>query len=86
MILEWLLAINLIGGSVLALDKRRATTRKWRIPESYLHVLELAGGVFLMLPLMYVIRHKNQKTTYYLWSWVIGVGWIILLTWLAHLI
>jgi len=44
-----------------------------------LHVLELLGGVFANMVLMYSIHHKNRKFKYYGVTWVVMMGWIVIL-------
>jgi uncharacterized membrane protein YsdA (DUF1294 family) len=74
----WIVSINIIAVSVFIYDKQAACSRKRRIPELWLHLFELMGGVFGMIPMMYCIRHKNRKFAYYSVSWIIMIGWIIL--------
>ena len=76
MILYYLLIISVIAGIVFASDKQKARSKKRRIPEKRLHLFELAGGVFAVLVLMFVIRHKNRKSSYYIYTWLILVLWL----------
>ena len=51
--------------SILALwctisDKRRAGSRRWRIPEAWLLAIGAVGGAPVMLLTMLVIRHKTR--------------------------
>lgn len=71
--------ISVVSALVFAFDKYRAKQAKWRVPEATLHMLEAAGGVVAVLVLMYTIRHKNAKFSYY------GVTYLILVVWLAAL-
>jgi len=73
--LTYLVIINLVSGFVFSIDKNAAIKGRRRIPERTLHVLELLGGVFANLILMYTLRHKNRKFSYWVWTWVIGIGW-----------
>ncbi len=72
----YLLAVGVVGVIMLCTDKYKATHEKWRIKERTLHIKEFIGGIFLMLPAMYVIRHKNRKLAYYWISWAALVLWI----------
>lgn len=72
----YILVINFFSAIFFCADKRRATKGKRRIPESFLHLLELVGGVFIIIPLMLIIRHKNQKMSYKLLSFIILGLWI----------
>lgn len=72
----YLIIINIIAGILFCADKRRATKEKRRIPESILHLFELIGGIFTVIFLMFTIRHKNQKLSYKLISFIILALWI----------
>jgi uncharacterized membrane protein YsdA (DUF1294 family) len=75
----YLLIINGLASIVFWLDKRKAIKHKYRTPEIKLHLYEVLGGVFIILPLLYLIRHKNRKISYYFWTYLIFAGWIALL-------
>lgn len=64
------------------LDKKRALLNRWRIPESYLHLLELLGGWPGALLAQQDFRHKLTKASYQHRFWAIvavhGVFWILL--------
>ena len=72
----YLLAIGIVGVIFLCTDKYKATHEKWRIKERTLHTFEWIGGVFLMLPTMYIIRHKNRKVAYYWITYAALVAWV----------
>jgi len=76
-ILSYLLIINLLSGILFVYDKHTAIKNHRRVPESTLHVLELLGGVFANMVLMYSIHHKNRKFRYYGVTWVVMMGWIV---------
>lgn len=76
----YLLAVGVIGVIMLCTDKYKATHEKWRIKERTLHIMEFLGGIFLMLPMMYVIRHKNRKVAY---NWI---SWTAIILWTAGLV
>ena len=71
--------INLLSGFIFAYDKNAAIRGRRRIPERTLHILELLGGVFANLLLMYTLHHKNRKFSYCAWAWVIMIGWVIII-------
>ena len=56
-----MILINLAAAGIFARDKRLARQGRERIPERTLHLLEALGGCFAILPLMYLIHHKNRK-------------------------
>jgi uncharacterized membrane protein YsdA (DUF1294 family) len=77
--LIYLLIINLLNGIIFANDKRAAMKNCHRTPERTLHILEMMGGVFANFLLMYSIHHKNRKFRYYGVTWVVMMGWVIIL-------
>ncbi len=81
-LLPYLLIIGIIGVIFLRTDKYKATHEKWRIKERTLHILEFLGGVFLMLPAMYIIRHKNKKASFYVITYVALAVWLMALFYL----
>jgi len=78
--LIYLGVINLVSGMMFIADKRAAIKNHRRIPERTLHVLEMLGGVFMNLILMYSIHHKNRKFKYYGVAWVVMIGWVVILS------
>ncbi len=63
-------------------DKKRALRSRWRIPESYLHLLELLGGWPGALMAQKDFRHKLTKNSYQRIFWSIvalhGLVWALL--------
>jgi len=74
----YLIIINLIGGFFFYIDKKAAVKNRVRIPERTLHLFELIGGVFSIIVLIYLLRHKNQKFSYWIWTWLLFIGWILI--------
>ena len=74
--ITYLIIINIIATILFCADKRKAKKDKRRIPESILHLFELMGGIFSVIFLMFTIRHKNQKMSYKLISFIILALWI----------
>ncbi len=68
--------INLLSGFIFAYDKNADIRGRRRIPERTLHLLEVLGGVFANLLLMYSLRHKNRKFSYWVWTWLVIIGWL----------
>jgi len=64
---------NLVGFTLIMLDKRRAIRDEWRIREHTFFLWALAFGTTGILLGMYVFRHKTRH-----WSFVVGmpVIWI----------
>lgn len=69
--------ISVISAILFLLDKQLAKKHKTRIPEKILHTFELLGSVFVIIPLMYIIHHKNKKFGYYWITYAILLLWII---------
>ncbi len=82
-LLLYLAVINVVAELVFLYDKRAAIMKDGRVPERVLHILELAGGVFLAFPLLFVFRHKNRKRRYWLTSLAILAAWVAAL-WLLR--
>ncbi len=75
----YLILINIVSGIIFYSDKQKAKKKQRRIPEKTLHILEFLGGVFTILFLMYSIRHKNAKKSYYTKTYIALLFWIILI-------
>jgi len=72
----YLIIVNIIAALLFCADKRRAIKKKNRVPESILHLFELIGGIFTIIFLMFIIKHKNKKTSYKLISFITLALWI----------
>ena len=59
--LLYLVFINLIGLVTVWYDKALARSRKYRIPESRLLLIALAGGAFGVFLGMYIFKHKTEN-------------------------
>ena len=80
-IVIYLIIINITSGIIFSYDKQLSKKKnKRRIPEINLHIFEFLGGVFANILLMYTLRHKNRKFSYYWFSWLVIIGWVFLLT------
>ena len=75
-LIYYLLLINLVSGIIFFTDKQKAKNKKRRISEKTLHLFEFAGGVFANIFLMYIIRHKNKKTKYFIITYIALILWI----------
>ena len=75
----YMIVINIASGILFSYDKHAAIKNHRRIPELTLHILEILGGVFANLLLMYSIHHKNRKFRYYGVTWIVMMGWIALM-------
>ena len=64
---------NIVGLSVMGIDKRRAILHKWRIPEKTLFIVSLLGGSIGTWAGMYLFHHKTKH-----WYFVIGMTLILI--------
>ena len=71
----YLVIVNVATAALFTYDKVAAHKGKRRIPELSLHGFELAGGVFSVVVLMYVIHHKSRKMSYYLKTYMFLIFW-----------
>lgn len=61
MIGYFLLAINLIAFGCFGIDKFKAISGRWRIPEKYLLLLAIGGGSLGAIMGMIIFNHKVNK-------------------------
>ncbi len=73
----YLIIINLISAGLFISDKKSAERNGIRVREAALHLVELLGGVFAVIVLMYVIKHKNRKFKYFIFTYLILLLWIV---------
>jgi len=73
----YMIIINIASGIMFSYDKQAAGKNNRRVPEMTLHILEMLGGVFANMVLMYSIHHKNQKFRYYGVIWMVLIGWVV---------
>jgi len=76
-IITYFILINIISVLIFCIDKYQAIKTKQRVPEKFLHFLELLGGVFGILITMKIIHHKSSKSQYYSITYLILFIWII---------
>ncbi len=85
-ILVWYLAvINFTTWVAYGLDKGRAKSGKWRIPERTLLLLALAGGSLGALAGMIMFRHKTRKPKFYISVPVMFVAHCVIVTMLVYM-
>lgn len=73
-LIGYLSVMNIIGFTIMGIDKKKAEKKKWRIRESTLFLVSLIGGSLGTLSGMYAFRHKTRKT-----GFVIGMPFILIL-------
>jgi uncharacterized membrane protein YsdA (DUF1294 family) len=74
LILLFLAVINIVGASLMMIDKRRSRLGQWRIRECTFFVLSFLGGGIGEIAAMHLIRHKTKHP-----SFVIGLPVITVL-------
>ena len=62
----YLIVINIVTWIAFGLDKWKAKSGKWRIPERTLLLLALAGGSLGALAGMIMFRHKTRKSKFFI--------------------
>lgn len=75
-ILLYFVFINLVSGIVFTYDKYASKNKKRRVPEIFLHALELAGGVFSIFLLTFILKHKYRKFNFKIWTWLFLIWWL----------
>ena len=74
LLLEYLIAVNLIGFALRGIDKYKAKKRAFRIPEATLFIVAIIGGSIGSIIGMYAFRHKTRH-----WYFVYGMPAILIL-------
>ena len=74
LLLEYLIAVNLIGFALMGIDKYKAKKRAFRIPEATLFIDAIIGGSIGSIIGMYAFRHKTRH-----WYFVYGMPAILIL-------
>jgi uncharacterized membrane protein YsdA (DUF1294 family) len=73
----YLLLINLLTFIVFGLDKAKAATRTWRIPEKTLLLLSFIGGFPGAWLAMSLFRHKIKDFSFLPFMILITLSWLI---------
>ena len=68
-------ALSAVTYLTYALDKMRAQSRDWRIPETTLHALSLLGGWPGAFLAQQHIRHKSAKVSFQVVFWLTVLAW-----------
>jgi len=82
----WLVFTGLVGFVLMGLDKHRARSAGWRIPERTFFTLALLGGAFGVLAGSSAFHHKNRKGSFMGVVLVCAALWVVGLVELARLI
>jgi uncharacterized membrane protein YsdA (DUF1294 family) len=68
------LIISLVAVIITILDKYRAKSRAWRVPEKILLIISFFGGSISMFITMLLIRHKTRHMKF-----MIGIPFIFII-------
>lgn len=63
-ILIYLVVMNIIGFTIMGIDKSRAKRGAWRIPEKTLFLIAILGGSIGSILGMKQFRHKTKHKTF----------------------
>ena len=80
-VMYYLITINIIAWITYGLDKWKAKTGKWRIPERTLLFLALIGGSAGALAGMFLFHHKTKKPKIYVGVPVMLILHCLLILW-----
>ena len=75
--LFYLAAVNAFAFVIYGVDKWKAKTGRWRVPESMLIFLAVIGGGAGALLGMTAFHHKTRKAKFFLGVPVILAAWIL---------
>ncbi len=59
-LITYLIGVNIAGVMLMAIDKGRAITRRWRIKEKNLFLIAIIGGSLGCMIGMQLFRHKTK--------------------------
>ena len=84
LLLEYLIATNLIGFALMGIDKYKAKKRAFRIPEATLFIVAIIGGSIGSIIGMYAFRHKTRHLYFVYGMPAIMILQILLIALLLH--
>lgn len=82
----YLLVVNFASAYLMYADKQRAIKKTWRVPESNLLFLCLAGGFLGTFCVMKYARHKTQHWQFHAAVIVSGFLWLLALPLFGYLL
>lgn len=80
----YLLIVNIIAFFLMGIDKKKAQTGAWRIPEKTLFLSAILGGGVGAIAGMQLFRHKTQHRSFVIGMPLILLAWVILLAALIY--
>ena len=77
-IIIYLLVMNVLAFALMGIDKWKASSHRWRIPEAHLFIMSIMGGSLGAFLGMYIFRHKTKKWYFrYGFPLILGVHLIL---------
>ena len=80
----YLLIVNIIAFFLMGIDKKKAQTGAWRIPEKTLFLSAILGGGVGAIAGMQLFRHKTRHRSFVIGMPLILLAWVILLAALIY--
>jgi uncharacterized membrane protein YsdA (DUF1294 family) len=75
----WILTPGVVGFLVVGIDKAKAIRGKWRVSETALIIIALAGGALGVGAGLVVFHHKTSKFRFLVVFVPILIAWLIIL-------
>ncbi len=75
----YLLIVNIVAFFLMGIDKKKAQTGAWRIPEKTLFLSAILGGGVGAIAGMQLFRHKTRHRSFVMGMPLILLAWVILL-------
>lgn len=83
-IICYLLIVNIAAFFLMGIDKKKAQTGAWRIPEKTLFLPAILGGGVGAIAGMQLFRHKTRHRSFVIGMPLILLAWVILLAALIY--
>lgn len=80
----YLLIVNIVAFFLMGIDKKKAQTGAWRIPEKTLFLAAILGGGVGAIAGMQLFRHKTRHRSFVIGMPLILLAWVILLAALIY--
>lgn len=80
----YLLIMNIVAFFLMGIDKKKAQTGAWRIPEKTLFLSAILGGGVGAIAGMQLFRHKTRHRSFVIGMPLILLAWVILLAALIY--
>lgn len=80
----YLLIVNNVAFFLMGIDKKKAQTGAWRIPEKTLFLSAILGGGVGAIAGMQLFRHKTRHRSFVIGMPLILLAWVILLAALIY--